>query len=219
MIFVEPIFPKWTNKLPLLLGIGIPLILVLVVSFIWYYLSPKYLAVGYQPEQPVQFSHKQHAGQLGLDCRYCHSTVEKASFAALPPTATCMGCHNKVLPNSPRLQLVRDSYKNNVSIPWVRVHNLPRYSHFDHSAHVTAGVGCVSCHSRVDKMEVVYQASSLSMGWCLECHRNPVPNLIPQNQITNMLYDPVAAHYNPYFDMTRKESIIQPPESCGACHY
>ena len=217
--FVEPIFPKWTNKLPFLLGIGVPVLIATVVFFVWYYFSPKYLDVGYQPAQPVLFSHKVHAGQLGLDCRYCHSTVEKTAFAALPSTSTCMGCHNKVLPKSPLLQVVRDSYANHTPIPWVHVHALPRYSHFDHSAHISSGVGCATCHSRVDKMDVVFQAKPLSMGWCLECHRNPKPNLRPQSEITNMLYDPIAAHYNVDLDIVRKGKIIQPPESCGACHY
>lgn len=217
--FVKPIFPKWTNKLPLLLGLGIPVLLALVVFFIWYYFSPKYLAEGYQPQQPVMFSHKLHAGQLGLDCRYCHSTVEKTAFAALPTTSVCMGCHNKVLPNSPLIAPVKESYEKHKPIEWVRVHALPRHAHFDHSAHVTAGVGCATCHNRVDTMDVVYQAAPLSMGWCLECHRNPAPNLRPQSEITNMLYDPVASNYHPFADADRKQNIIQPPESCGACHY
>lgn len=216
---MEPIFPKWTNKIPLYAGIGIPLLLIGLVAAIWYYFSPKFLAVGYQPQQPVLFSHELHAGQLGMDCRYCHSTVEKTSFAALPSTATCMGCHNKVLPQSPRLQLVRDSYKNNMPIPWVHVYSLPRYSHFDHSAHVTRGVGCVECHGRVDKMPQIAQATPLSMGWCLECHRNPNPILRPQSEITNMAYDPHAGLYDAKKDPKYTANPIQPPESCGACHY
>lgn len=216
---MEPIFPKWTNKVPLYAGIGIPLLLIAVVSGIWYYFSPKFLAVGYKPEQPVLFSHQLHAGQLGMDCRYCHSTVEKTAFAALPSTSTCMGCHNKVLPESPRLKLVRESYKNNTPISWVHIYALPKYAHFDHSAHVTRGVGCVECHSRVDKMTTVYQATPLSMGWCLECHRNPNPILRPQSEITNMIYDPHASQYDPLQDPKYKTNPIQPPESCGACHY
>jgi hypothetical protein len=216
---VEPIFPKWTNKVPLYAGIGIPLLLIAVVAGIWYYFSPKFLAVGYRPEQPVLFSHQLHAGQLGVDCRYCHSTVEKTAFAALPSTSTCMGCHNKVLPESPRLKLVRDSYKNNTPISWVHIYALPRYAHSDHSAHVTRGVGCVECHGRVDKMTVVSQATPLSMGWCLECHRNPNPILRPQSEVTNMIYDPHASQYDALQDPKYKTNPIQPPESCGACHY
>src|ERR1041385_6918226 len=109
---MEPIFPKWANKVPFYLCVSIPIVLIGLIGFIWYYFSPDYLAVGYQPNQPVLFSHKLHAGELGVDCRYCHNTVEKAAFAALPPTATCMGCHNKVIANSPRIALVKSSFEN-----------------------------------------------------------------------------------------------------------
>ncbi len=216
---VEPIFPKWTNRIPVYLGIGIPVLLVSIIIGIWYYFSPKFLAVGYEPEQPIAFNHQLHAGQMGIDCRYCHSGVEKTSFAPLPPTETCMGCHNKVKKDSPRLKVLHENYKNKTPIPWVHVYSLPRYSHFDHSAHLTAGVGCVTCHSRVDTMEVVSLASPLSMGWCLECHRNPMPNIRPQNQLTNMIYDPHAAGYLPSNDSDYKDKLIQPPQACGACHY
>jgi len=216
---MSPIFPKWTNKIPLVLGITIPILSVLIVAGIWYYFSPKFLAVGYAPVQPVAFSHQLHAGKLGLDCKYCHSTVEKTSFAAIPPTDTCMGCHNKVLRDSPRLKVVQESFKNKAPIPWVHIYNLPRYAHFDHSAHLSAGVGCVSCHNRVDKMEIMEQATPLSMSWCLECHRNPLPNLRPQNELTNMLYDPHDAGYYPLADPFYKDKLIQPPLACGACHY
>lgn len=190
-----------------------------LIGFVWYYFSPKYLAVGYTPAQPINFSHQLHAGELGLDCKYCHSTVEKTSFAALPSTATCMGCHNKVLSNSPRLALVRESFANKTPIPWVHVYSLPRYAHFDHNAHLSAGVGCISCHGRIDKMEVVSQTTPLSMGWCLECHRNPVPNLRPKGETTNMLYDPLTPEARAFASAAHSTGLIQPPQSCGACHY
>lgn len=212
------IFPKWTNRIPLAIALGTPLLLIGVVGFIWYYFSPKFTDVGYMPEQPVPFSHQLHAGQLGMDCRYCHNSVEKAAHAAVPPTETCMGCHTQVRKDSPLLSVVRESYRTDISIPWVKVHMLPEYSHFDHSVHVGAGVGCVSCHGRVDQMPVVYQAQPLSMGWCLECHRNPGPNLRPKNEVTNMAYDPVTSGYDPAADPHRKRQVA-PPEHCGACHY
>jgi hypothetical protein len=215
---VAAIFPKWTNRIPLAIALGAPVLLIGVVGFVWYYFSPKFTDVGYMPEQPVPFSHQLHAGQLGMDCRYCHSTVEKAAHAAVPETETCMGCHTQVRKDSPLLSVVRESYRTDISIPWVKVHMLPEYSHFDHSAHVSAGVGCVSCHGRIDQMPKVYQAQPLSMGWCLDCHRNPDPNLRPKTEVTNMTYDPKVSGYDPAADPHRKRKVA-PPENCGACHY
>ena len=215
---MSSIFPKWTNKIPLIIGAGAPLLLVGVIAFVWYYFSPEYTDVGYQPAQPVPFSHSLHAGELGMDCRYCHNTVEKAAHAAIPPTETCMGCHANVKKNSTLLTKVRQSYETGESIPWVKVHMLPEHAQFNHSIHVSQGVGCVECHGRIDQMEVVYQAKSLSMGWCLECHRNPEVSLRPPSEVTNMNYDPVAQGYDPHSDPERKRKV-NPPEHCGACHY
>ncbi|BBH54535.1 cytochrome c3 family protein [Fluviispira sanaruensis] len=216
---MEPIFPKWTNRIPLYAGVGVSLLLIAIVAGIWYYFSPKFLAVGYEPDQPIAFSHQLHAGQMGIDCSYCHVGVEKTSFSPIPPTDTCMGCHNKVKKDSPRLKVLRESYENKTPIPWVRVHALPRYSHFDHSAHLTAGVGCVTCHDRVDKMQTVRMASPLSMGWCLDCHRNPLPNIRPQSELKNMIYNPHTEGYDPLKDPDYKDKLIQGPQACGACHY
>lgn len=218
---MEPLFPKWVNKVPFYLSIIVPVALAGLIGFIWYYFSPNFLAVGYQPDQPVLFSHKLHAGELGLDCRYCHSTVEKAEFAALPPTATCMGCHNKIRANSGRIAPVKSSFENNTPIRWVGIYALPRYAHFPHNAHVNAGVGCVSCHGRVDEMDVVYQATPMSMGWCLECHRNPEPHIVPKDQVTNLSFAPSAsARQQPIDGIHTEENMkIQPPTYCSACHY
>lgn len=212
------IFPKWTNKIPLVIGAGAPVVLIAVIGFVWYYFSPEYTDVGYQPVQPVPFSHALHAGDLGLDCRYCHNTVEKAAHAAIPPTETCMGCHANVKKTSPKLSKVRQSYETGEAIPWVKVHMLPEHAHFNHSIHVGVGVGCVECHGRVDHMEEVHQVKPLSMGWCLECHRNPEPALRPRSEVTNMNYSPVVDGYDPAKDPNRKR-LVQPPEHCGACHY
>lgn len=222
-----PIFPKWTNKIPLYLALGIVFALVGAIGFIWYYFSPKYTAVGYEPEQPIAFSHAKHAGELGLDCRYCHSTVEKTQFAALPSTATCMGCHNKIKSTSPRIALLKTSFEQKTPVPWVQVNFVPRYAHFDHSAHVTAGVNCSTCHGRVDTMETIHQVQPLSMGWCLECHNNPNDHLVPKDQVTNMIYnhkDPntfsnLYSGSHSAFLQGDKERMIQPPTACGACHY
>jgi Cytochrome c7 and related cytochrome c/Class III cytochrome C family len=215
---VDPIFPKWINRIPRYVLLTKGFVLVGVVFGIWYWFSPQFLVAGYEPTQPVMFSHQLHAGQMGIDCRYCHSSIEKGSFAAVPPVSTCMGCHNKVQTTNPRLELVRKSFAEGKPIPWVHIHALPRHAHFDHSAHLNAGVGCVSCHGRVDTMEVVRHKEPLSMGWCLDCHRNPTPSLRPQKEITNLVYDPLKEEYDPSQDPKRTRSV-EPPTHCGACHY
>jgi len=169
------------------------------------------------PQQPVPYSHALHVGELGLDCRYCHNTVEQAAVAAIPPTQTCMNCHGRVRTESKKLLPVRASFENNEAIPWVKVHDLPDYAYFNHSAHVTRGIGCVSCHDRVDHMVEVYQAKPLSMSWCLDCHRNPEPNLRPPSEVTNMNWvapgDPVE-----YGKKLAEQNNIDPPTDCSTCH-
>jgi len=215
---VAQIFPRWTNQVPLLVGAALPLGLLGVILGVWYWFSPKFTDVGYAPVQPVAFSHQLHAGDLGMDCRYCHNTVERAGFAAVPPQQTCMNCHVNVLPESPRIALVRDTYASGEAIEWVKVHMLPDYSYFDHSAHLAAGVGCSSCHGRIDQMPVVYQHEPLSMGWCLECHRNPEPSLRPLDQVTNMAWSAEdAAAYVPSEDPDRTREV-NPPQHCSGCH-
>lgn len=212
------IFPRWTNRIPAILAVGGGIGSIFAVAFIWYYFSPEYTDVGYQPQQPVAFSHKLHAGELGMDCRYCHNTVERASKAAIPPTETCMTCHKQlILPKSIALAPVRASWKNNTPIPWVRVHQLPDYAFFDHSVHLAAGVGCTSCHGRIDQMAVVSMKKPLSMGWCLDCHRNPKPHLRPKHEITNMAYDPMKEGYDPDSDPKRLRKV-NPPVHCSGCH-
>lgn len=183
------IFPRWSNKVPLILLTALTFGGVFSVFAVWYWFSPKFTDVGYAPKQPIPFSHKLHAGDLGLDCRYCHYSVEKSSFAAVPPTNVCMGCHQYILPDSPKLALLKAKHESKQALKWVRVHMLPDYAFFDHSVHIAAGVGCATCHGRIDKMEVVRQAQPLSMSWCLDCHRNPNPNLRPRSQVTNMKWD------------------------------
>ncbi len=211
------IFPRWTNLLPVVVAGAVMVALPTAVFGTWYWFSPKFTDVGHQPEQPVPFSHALHAGGLGLDCRYCHSTVERSAFAAIPPTQTCMNCHASVKKDSPLLELVRKSWETDEPIHWRRVHLLPDYAFFDHSVHLAAGVGCVSCHGRVDQMDVVAQKEPLSMSWCLSCHRNPEPFLRPASEVTNMTWNAATAGYDPAADPARKRTV-KPPEHCSGCH-
>ena len=188
-----------------------------VVFFFTYFGSPEFTDVGYRPEQPVDYSHKLHAGELGIDCRYCHTSVETSQEAMIPPTQTCMNCHSVVDAESEKLELVRDSWNQNKPIEWVRVHMLPDYAYFDHSIHLTAGVGCASCHGRVDQMEKVMQVEPLSMSWCLDCHRNPENHIRPADQITNMDWEPSDNHHE-IVSKYIKDRNISPPEDCTACH-
>lgn len=156
-----------------------------------YIAAPGTQRIGYEPKQPVPYSHALHAGLVGMDCRYCHNTVEVSPHASIPPTQTCMNCHTNIRGTSEKLIAIRESYATGMPVPWVRVHDLPDFVYFNHSAHVNRGVGCVSCHGRIDKMEVVHQAQPLTMGWCLGCHRDPEPYLRPNEEITNMSYVPL----------------------------
>ena len=142
--------------------------------------------------QPVPFSHRHHAGELGIDCRYCHQSVEETATAGYPPTHTCMTCHSQLWTNADALAPVRESFAEGWPIPWNRVHDLPDYIYFDHSIHVAHGVGCSECHGPVDTMNRVYQAEAFYMSWCLECHRNPAPHLRPPDQVFNLDWQPPA---------------------------
>ncbi len=194
---------------------------VFIVFAFSYWGSPKYTDVGYQPDQPVDYSHKLHAGDMGMDCRYCHSTVEKAAFAAVPPTQTCMNCHWKVKTNSLKLLPVRESFAEDKPLKWVKIHRLPDYVYFDHSAHLNAGVGCSTCHGRVDQMPKVTQFAPLSMGWCLDCHRNPAPNLRDPSEVTKMDWKAPAQPVVAVVDgkaIAKNGRVIQPPLHCSGCH-
>ncbi len=203
--------------MPRYLGLGALAAVGLSGTALGYYGTNKHLEVGYAPVQPVDFSHKLHAGDLGMDCRYCHFTVERSSFAAVPPTQVCLNCHSKVRANSPKLLPVRESDALDRPIPWVRVHKLPEFVYFDHSAHLAAGVGCSSCHGRIDQMPRVTQEKPLSMSWCLDCHRDPGPALRPAGQVTNMAWQPNAAAPGaaPVAANGRK---VSPPTHCSGCH-
>jgi hypothetical protein len=154
--------------------------------------SPWVTRQGQRPEQPVPFSHKHHVMGLGLQCQYCHTTVEKSSYAGIPPTKTCINCHAQIWTNAALLQPVRDSWASGQSIAWTKVHDLPDYVYFSHEIHVNKGIGCASCHGRVDQMPLMYEQNTLQMEWCLNCHRNPAKNLRPTAQIYNMAWETPA---------------------------
>jgi len=184
-------------------------------------------------QQPVPFSHQHHAGGLGIDCRYCHTSVEVSSFAGIPPTKTCMNCHAQIWTNASLLEPVRQSYRTGESLVWSRVNQLPGYVYFDHSIHLNKGVGCAECHGRVDRMPLMYQYASLQMEFCLNCHRAPEKYLRPREQVFNMRYEqptsgfPVAVDNRNFTDQTSLGNYLktkyhlrseQDITSCWTCH-
>ena len=226
------LFPKWMNALPTLGAVAGVGGVVSVVAGTWYWGTPDFWEVGYMPEQPgAGFNHQLHAGELGIDCRYCHTHVEESSHSNVPSVATCMGCHseNKLAGwEQHDVQWVRAAYAEDSSIEWRRVHLVPDYAHFPHHVHVAAGVSCYSCHGQIAGMPVVYQAESLSMGWCLDCHRNPEENLVPPEQVTNLVWVEnewfsKSVDEREHLGLT-PEALVDslrnnPPEHCAACHY
>jgi Cytochrome c7 and related cytochrome c len=171
-------------------------------------------------EQPVQFSHKHHVGDDGFDCRYCHTGVETSAFAGIPPTKTCMNCHSVLFNNSEYLEPVRESYRTDKSIQWVKVHRLPEFAYFNHSIHVNKGVGCSTCHGTVNQMPLVFQASTLEMQWCLDCHRNVAAALRPMDQVYNMDWKPGSdqQRIGEEFAKERKIRTVAELTSCSTCH-
>ena len=210
-------FPRWFNKLPLIAAVAGVVVPILAIGGIWYYGSPEFTDVGYRPEQPIPYSHKLHVGEMGLDCRYCHASVEVSPVANVPPTQACMNCHRLVKRDSPLLQPLRDSASSGRPLRWKRVHKLPDYAYFTHRAHIAAGVGCVSCHGRIDQMDVVTQAKPLSMSWCLDCHRNPAPNRRPVAEVTNMKWTP-PKDAEAFAAKLSSDHPVHPPTDCSGCH-
>src|SRR5271163_1403592 len=152
--------------------------------------SPYITYAGVRKPQPVPFSHRHHVSGLGIDCRYCHTSVETSKFAGIPPTKTCMNCHSQVWTNAPLLEPVRASFRTNKSLVWTRVHDLPDFVYFSHEIHINKGVGCKSCHGPVDEMPLMYQQNTLQMSWCIECHRDTEKVLRPKEEVFNMKYQP-----------------------------
>lgn len=238
------LFPKWTNILPTVGAISAGLGLTMVVAAVWYYFTPSFWEVGYMPKQPVDYSHQIHAGQLGMDCRYCHTHVEESYQANVPSPSVCMNCHTAVDQTtgylrkavsadgtSPsahwmneNLARVRAAYDSGRAIEWRRVHKLPDYVQFPHAPHLKVGVSCYSCHGRIDEMPVVHQVKSLSMSFCLECHRNPENQLIDKSSIKITDLRAVeaqlaGANQREQGLILKDQKQLSPPQHCGACHY
>lgn len=224
------LFPRWINSFLLLLGGLIVAGVVYAGAMGGLITDPQTLNVGYQPAQPVPFSHALHAGQLKMDCRYCHNTVFDAAHAAIPPTATCINCHSpadesgvtglaSIHEGDTRLAPIHKSWESGQSVAWVKVHNMPQFVFFNHSAHVNAGVSCVSCHGRIDQMDVVYQARELSMAWCLDCHRNPEPHIRPMEFVTQLDWTwPEGTDPEAEARKLMEEKNIEPLTNCAVCH-
>ena len=173
-------------------------------------------------DQPIQFSHLHHAGGIGIDCRYCHTSVEKSSFAGIPPTKTCMNCHSQIFANAPILEPVRASFRTDTPLNWIRVNDLPDFVYFNHQIHVRQGVGCDTCHGPVDKMPLMYQAKPLLMEWCLDCHRAPEKYIRPRSEVFNMNYRLPAGVSQLEQGMRLKKEYniagIEHMTSCSVCH-
>ena len=234
-------FPNWVNKFTLIAaGCGLA-VAGYLGTCLFAAIHPNIVNVGHRPLQPVPFSHKLHAGSLKMDCRYCHNTVEKAGHAAIPPTATCGNCHGAnrvkegatlsvVHQENPLLKPVRDSLESGDfgksggdPVEWVRVHDVPDFVYFNHSVHINRGVSCVSCHGRIDKMEVVQQVQPLSMKWCLDCHRNPEPHIRDPQLVTQLDFVPLDENGDEmkvadYGKMWAEKLQINPNVSCSTCH-
>ncbi|MFN9245621.1 MAG: cytochrome c3 family protein [Planctomycetota bacterium] len=221
------VFPNWVNRFTVVSIVGGLAVAGYLATCRFGAIHPDIINVGPQPKQPVPFSHRIHAGQLKLDCRYCHNTVEKTGFAAIPATATCGNCHggNRVKEgatlgivkgDSPLLEPVRVSLETKNPVLWEKVHDVPDFVYFNHSAHINRGVSCVSCHGRIDTMEVVTQVEPLSMKWCLDCHRNPEPNIRDPQLVTALDFKPEDPEA--YGKEWAKKLGIKPNVSCSTCH-
>ena len=236
------------NSVPTLLFVVVHSGVIVVIAGLWYYATPKFWEVGYMPVQPGNgFNHQIHAGKLGLDCRYCHTHVEESWHANVPAVSTCMGCHaeNKLnvdpgfaSATDDKVQFIRDAYATDSPIQWRNIHIVPDYASFPHNAHINAGVSCFSCHGQIQAMPVVAQEKSLSMGWCLDCHRNPAENLVPKDKVTdlywvqtqwfntldeagNLVAQPAEKRVHDGQTPDQLAATLQrnPPLYCGACHY
>jgi hypothetical protein len=196
-------------------GIAVIILLLTLVAAI--NRSSYVTEVGVARAQPVQFSHKHHVSDDGIDCRYCHTSVENSSSAGVPSTRICMNCHTQIWPDSPALEPVRESFRTGRSLEWTRVHNLPGFAYFDHSIHINKGVGCVTCHGRVDQMPLMWRENTLYMEWCLECHRNPERFVRPREHVFSMDWQPPSDQIALGKKLVQQYKI-EKLTSCSVCH-
>ena len=217
---MSQLFHPLTNIIVKIVILGGVLLLIGLAGLGYYLVTSPYLTgVGVARAQPVPYSHEQHVGGLGLDCRYCHSSVDESSFAGLPSTATCLGCHTQIKAESPHLEPVRASMENNRPMTWIRVHNLPDFVFFNHGIHVNKGVGCETCHGRIDQMPVVAKAVSLHMEWCLECHRAPEQFIRPRAEVLTMGWQPPVDQATLGAQLVTDYDIaVDQLTDCSICH-
>ena len=216
---MSKIFPKSANKLPFQIVVYVIVLVGLATAGATYYMTPAYTRVGYAPVQPVPFSHAKHAGELGIDCRYCHTYVEQSGHSNVPTSQTCMNCHNQVKANSLTLAVIRESYQTGQPVQWIRIHQAPDFVYFNHSLHVNRGISCVECHGKVNEMDVVQHAKPLSMSFCLDCHRNPELHVREKADVYN-LNSPTIAQKSGVAAGAKfvHDWKINPPQSCSGCH-
>lgn len=215
------IFPKSANLWPIKIAFGLLCIGAVMVTGIWYYFTPKYTHVGYEPIQPIAFSHNLHADQLGLECRYCHSFTEEAAHANIPTTQTCNNCHRPggVQWDNPKLAVLRESIEQNKPIRWVQVHRLPDFVYFNHSAHFERGIHCSMCHGKdIRFQEVISQVEPLSMGFCLDCHRAPEKYIRPIFALPDPTSKPSQKNKGKTGKQLVEEWSVHPPTNCSGCH-
>jgi hypothetical protein len=221
---MSDVFPRWSNQLPLKIMIGVGLAGAAVAAGCWYYGTPKYYRVGYQPMQVASFSHAVHAGRLAIDCRYCHRGVESSWHASFPTAALCMNCHQQALRTDPRLTLVREAAATGAPVPWTQIHRLPDFVYFHHAVHVGRGYSCVECHGAVHRMEEIRQEKPFSMTFCLDCHRNPAAAIRPLNKVTELdwswSHDPRGGTEPPRGEASAmaRTMKVESLQECSACH-
>ena len=211
------LFPKWSDTAFRIALATLPLGFIALLAGPMIFVRTPYITGQYFPaDQPVQFDHRHHVQDDGIDCRYCHDTVEKGPFAGVPATELCMGCHSQIWSDSPMLEPLRRSYFSGQPIPWNRVNQLPDFVYFNHSIHLAKGVGCVTCHGRVDQMALAWQEAPLTMGWCLQCHRNPESQLRPRAVLTDMAWR--AEDQAALGRRLAEENHVRHLTHCTACH-
>ncbi len=224
---MSQLFPKSANKLPFQILLYLGVLAGIATAGVTYYMTPKYTRVGYAPVQPVPFSHAQHVQEVGLDCRYCHSNVDKSGHSNVPTAQTCMNCHGTIKANSPLLAPIRAAYdvqKNadtGKPVPWVWIHKTPDYAFFNHSIHVNRGISCVECHGKVNEMDTVTHTQPLSMAFCIDCHRNPEARLRDPKDVFNLDSKRLVDQGKKGEEAAAKfkhDWKLMPPTSCSGCH-